>query len=166
MMLTEEEWLERLAIEAQQMRKTQPNFKPVNGNLAHWWGQILGTGLYEGVFTIEIIIPREYPFSPPKVYWRTPIWHVNIYKEQVCLSLLGKDWVPASSISEVIEALRVLLTHPNPNDPLNREAANEFRNDYPRFERKVREYLNKYATWEYNRTLKPRKTSIFARHSN
>ena len=147
--LTEEEWLERLAIEAQELRREEPTFRPVKGDLTKWRGEIIGSGLYEdGVFVVEIQIPRTFPFTPPMVKWLTPTWHPNIYKDRVCVSILGKEWVPTNSLVDVVEALRVLLSNPNPLDPLNGTAAQEAQRQPEVFKRKVKEYIKKYATWD------------------
>ncbi|MHA1606116.1 MAG: ubiquitin-conjugating enzyme family protein [Candidatus Freyarchaeota archaeon] len=131
------------------MEKEEPTFKPVNGDLTHWKGVILGTGVYDGgVFEIEIFIPRDYPFKPPKVFWNTPIWHPNINRREVCVGILGKEWTPNTTIVGVIEALRTLLNFPNPHSPLNTNAAKQMLRDMKKFRRKVKEYIEKYATWQ------------------
>ncbi|MFW9855447.1 MAG: ubiquitin-conjugating enzyme family protein [Candidatus Thorarchaeota archaeon] len=148
LMLTKEEWLDRLAIEAQELSREQPTFGPVNNDLTHFRGEILGSGLYEGgVFLVEIKIPREYPFQPPKVRFKTPIWHVNIHKERVCVGILGKEWSPAYSLVQVVETLRFLLTSPNPDDPLNNLAARQWKKDRSEFYHQVKDYINRYAHW-------------------
>jgi len=147
-MLTDEQFSSRLAYEAKMLEKEEPTFKPVNKDLTHWKGVILGTGIYdEGVFEIEIFIPREYPFNPPKVRWKTPIWHPNVRGDEVCIGVLGKDWTPNMTIVGIIEALRALLNFPNPHSPLNTEAANQMLNDRKKFEKNVKEWIKKYATW-------------------
>jgi len=145
-MLSEEDFYARLAYEAKILEEEEPTFKPVGGDLTIWEGFILGTGLYEGgVFKIQIIIPRNFPFKPPVVKWLTEIWHPNIYKKKVCIGVQGKDWTPTMSIAGLIEALRNLLNFPNPNSPLNYEAANQMKNNPKKYEQKVREYVKKYA---------------------
>ncbi|NHJ02787.1 MAG: ubiquitin-conjugating enzyme E2 [Candidatus Heimdallarchaeota archaeon] len=147
-MLTEDEWLDRLAIEAQELAREQPTFRPVNNDLTHWRGEILGSGLYEGgVFFIEIHIPRKYPFEPPKVRFKTPIWHVNIFKEKVCVGILGKDWSPAYSLIQVVETIRFLLNSPNPDDPLNAAASRQWKRNREAFIDQVSDYITKYAHW-------------------
>ncbi len=147
-MLTKDEWLDRLAIEAQELRREQPTFRPIDDDLTHWRGEILGSGLYEGgVFLVEIKIPREYPFKPPQLRFVTPIWHVNIFKEKVCVGILGKEWSPAYSLVQIVETLRFLLTSPNPDDPLNNVAARQWKRDRQGFLKQVTEYINRYAHW-------------------
>ena len=148
-MLSEEDFYSRLALEAKMMEEEEPSFKPVGGDLRRWKGFILGTKTYEGgVFEIEIIVPRKFPYIPPKIRWITVIWHPNIRGEKVCVGILGKDWSPTMSLTGVVEALRNLLNFPNPADPLNRQAAIQMKKDQSKFERTVKEYLKKEATWD------------------
>ncbi len=147
-MLTEDEWLDRLAIEAQELAREQPTFRTVNNNLTHWRGEILGSDLYEGgVFFIEIHIPRKYPFEPPKVRFKTPIWHVNIFKEKVCVGILGKEWSPAYSLVQIVETIRFLLNSPNPDDPLNATASRQWKKNRDLFRRQAVDYVKRYAHW-------------------
>jgi ubiquitin-protein ligase len=60
------------------------------GNLRHLTGTIQGPNgtVYEGgVFDIDIIIPKQYPFEPPKMKYTTKIWHPNISSQTgaICL---------------------------------------------------------------------------------
>lgn len=147
-MLSEEDFYSRLALEAKMMEEEEPSFKPVQGDLKTWRGFILGTRIYEGgVFEIEITITRKFPYMPPKVRWITPIWHPNIRGEKVCIGILGKDWSPTMSLVGTIEALRNLLNFPNPNDPLNRQAAMLMKKDLNKFEQMVKEHMKGEATW-------------------
>jgi ubiquitin-conjugating enzyme E2 D/E len=149
--LEESSYYERLAMEAQELQNEEPSFKPVNDDLTKWQGFILGTGLYEsGVFHIEIDLNRRYPFEPPKVNFITRIWHPNIsLSGRVCVGILGKDWTPSLNLVGVIETIRNLLNYPNPNDPLNRDAAKEMKEKPWQFEKNAKDYLKKYATsWD------------------
>ena len=150
-MLTENQFYERLALEAKLLKSEAHGFEPVKGDLTHWYGFIIGTGTYEGgVFCLEIVVDREFPFNPPKIIWHTRIWHPNFSDEQkpmICLSLLTKDWTPSSSLLSFIEAIRDLLEHPNPKDPLNIPAAQEMLTDYETYAKNVRDYLKRYAGW-------------------
>jgi ubiquitin-protein ligase len=130
------------------MEEEEPSFHPVDGDLRRWTGFIIGTGIYEsGVFEIEIILPRKFPYDPPKVVWNTNIWHPNIFQKNVCVNILGKDWLPSMSITGVIETLRNLLNYPNPNSPLNTQAAREMAKNVGEFTKTAKEYVKKYATW-------------------
>ncbi|MEM2109744.1 MAG: ubiquitin-conjugating enzyme family protein [Candidatus Odinarchaeota archaeon] len=148
-MLEEEAFYRRLAVEAQQLELEEPTFHSVKGDVTAWRGVILGTGIYDnGVFYIDIELKRTYPFEPPRVLFKTPIWHPNIGLDgRVCVGILGKDWRPGINLVGVIETIRNLLNFPNPKDPLNRVAAEQMMLKPSEFEKTVREYVSKYATW-------------------
>ena len=93
---------------------------------------------YQFVFTI----PSHYPHSPPKVECTTKIYHPNIdLQGKVCLNILREDWRPVLDINSVIYGLIYLFYEPNPDDPLNHEAAELFRRDITQFERLVNRTL-------------------------
>jgi len=61
---------------------------------------------------------------PPKVHFNTPIYHPNIdHLGRICLDILKKKWSPALQIRSVLLSIQALLSSPNPEDPLNNEAA-------------------------------------------
>jgi ubiquitin-protein ligase len=37
-----------------------------------------GTCYEKGNFKLELLLPEDYPMSPPKVIFETKIWHPNI----------------------------------------------------------------------------------------
>ncbi len=151
-MLRDDEFYDRLSIEAAELQREEPTFNTIGGDLTKWEGYILGPeGCYEdGVFRIEIIIPREYPFLPPRALMQTTIWHPNIRDDgRICVGLLGKDWTPANTLVELVEVLRFLLDNPNPDDPLNPSAAREFKHNFRKFNSKARDFVARYGTWEH-----------------
>ena len=80
------------------------------------------------MFTVAI--PALYPHEPPKVTCRTKIYHPNINLEgNVCLNILREEWKPVLDINAVIYGMIYLFYEPNPDDPLNREAADLYRTD-------------------------------------
>jgi ubiquitin-protein ligase len=146
--LSESEYWARLSIEAKMLEQEEPSFRPVKGNISLWRGYILGTGIYEGgVFQLEIEITKKFPFEPPLVRCLTPVFHPNFKAERVCLGILGKQWTPATSIAGVIEGIRNLLNFPNPDDPLNLDAADMMRRNPERFKKEAIDWVKKYATW-------------------
>ncbi|CAH8522281.1 Ubiquitin-conjugating enzyme E2 L3, variant 2 [Schistosoma haematobium] len=54
----------------------------------------------KGAFKIEITFPVEYPFKPPKVIFKTRIYHPNIdEKGQICLPIINpENWKPATKV--------------------------------------------------------------------
>jgi ubiquitin-conjugating enzyme (huntingtin interacting protein 2) len=67
-----------------------------DGNLRQLKGTIQGPQgtCYEGgIFEIDIQIPKQYPFEPPKMKFLTKIWHPNISSQTgaICLvRILGR----------------------------------------------------------------------------
>lgn len=54
----------------------------------------------------------------------------------MCVSVL-RPWKPTYSTQIVLFGLLFLFTHPNPNDPLNNEAAKDMRETPQQFQRNV-----------------------------
>mmetsp|Transcript_18428 Transcript_18428/g.23710 ORF Transcript_18428/g.23710 Transcript_18428/m.23710 type:complete len:194 (-) Transcript_18428:317-898(-) len=97
------------------------------------------SGYWKGAtYQFSFVIPAHYPHSPPKVECHTKIYHPNIdLQGKVCLNILREDWKPVLDINAVIYGLIYLFYEPNPDDPLNHEAAELFRKDVGQFARLV-----------------------------
>jgi len=81
-----------------------------------------------GSFEFQFEIPATYPWGAPVVTCVDPIWHPNIdLQGKPCVNVLQKNWKPVFSIQTVVFAILFLFTDPNPQDPLNVEAADEMR---------------------------------------
>ena len=48
-----------------------------------------GTPYEGGVFEIDIHIPKQYPFEPPKMKFITKVWHPNISSQTGAICLVG-----------------------------------------------------------------------------
>lgn len=82
-------------------------------------------GLYKDAeFKFSVTITPQYPYEAPKVLCDTPIFHPNIDTEgHVCLNILRGDWMPVLNLGSVVFGIVTLFLEPNPDDPLNKEAA-------------------------------------------
>lgn len=81
-----------------------------------------------GRFKLELFLPEDYPMAPPKVRFLTRIYHPNIDRlGRICLDILKDKWSPALQIRTVLLSIQALLSAPNPDDPLNNEAAEQWK---------------------------------------
>ncbi|KAH7554656.1 hypothetical protein JRO89_XS12G0253600 [Xanthoceras sorbifolium] len=122
---------------------------PVAEDMFHWQATIMGppdSPYAGGVFLVTIHFPPDYPFKPPKVAFRTKVFHPNINSNgSICLDILKEQWSPALTISKVLLSICSLLTDPNPDDPLVPEIAHMYKADRAKYEATARSWSQKYA---------------------
>lgn len=120
-------------------------------------------GFYrDGRFVFNFRVGSNYPHEPPKVKCATQVYHPNIDLEgNVCLNILREDWNPVLTINSVVYGLQFLflvsygkefkhysqfngilpLQEPNPEDPLNKEAADVLQSNRRQFEYNVKKAM-------------------------
>ncbi|CAN7114937.1 unnamed protein product [Brassica rapa subsp. narinosa] len=122
---------------------------PVGDDMFHWQATIMGptdSPFSGGVFLVSIHFPPDYPFKPPKVSFRTKVYHPNVNSNgSICLDILKEQWSPALTISKVLLSICSLLTDPNPDDPLVPEIAHTYKTDRVKYESTARSWTQKYA---------------------
>ena len=88
---------------------------------------------YEGgQYAVDIVLGDQYPYEPPKMRFKTKIWHPNISSQTgaICLDILKDQWSPALSIKTALLSLQALLCAPEPKDPQDAEVAKQYMEDY------------------------------------
>lgn len=111
----------RLQTELMQLMTSQAPgvsaFPSSDGNLLSWTATIEGpddtpyTGL---TFKLSFAFPSNYPYSPPTVLFKTPIYHPNVdFSGRICLDILKDKWTAAYNIQTVLLSLQSLLGEPN-----------------------------------------------------
>ncbi|GAB1597601.1 ubiquitin-conjugating enzyme E2 E1-like [Argonauta hians] len=123
---------------------------PKGDNLYEWVSTIFGPkgSVYEGgVFFLDIHFTNDYPFKPPKVTFRTRIYHCNINNQgAICLDILKDNWSPALTVSKVLLSVCSLLTDCNPRDPLVGSIATQFLTNREEHDKTARQWTKKFAT--------------------
>jgi len=124
---------------------------PINDkDIFHWEAVITGpeeTDYKDGVFLLDIVIPKEYPYKPPKCTFKTKIWHPNIDPDTgyICITTLKqKHWKPSMNISEVLYTIMLLFYKPNFDDPWNGAAKRESKNPNA-YKEKIRKWVKDYS---------------------
>ncbi|KAF2157976.1 hypothetical protein K461DRAFT_326115 [Myriangium duriaei CBS 260.36] len=103
---------------------------------------------YEGgTFIVDIRIPNEYPFQPPKMKFDTKIWHPNVSSVTgaICLDTLGTAWSPILTLKSALISLQSLLASPEPKDPQDAEVARMLITDPEAFAEMAKQWAVKYA---------------------
>ncbi|KAF5366229.1 hypothetical protein D9758_005769 [Tetrapyrgos nigripes] len=122
---------------------------PSEDNLFLWKGTIPGPegSVYEGgVFNVEVQLSGDYPFTSPKVVFKTRIYHMNISdRGDICIDILKHNWSPALSLFKVMLSLSSLLTDPNPKDPLVSGIANQYITNRKLHDNTARQWTELYA---------------------
>lgn len=114
---------------------------PNDENMTRWTATIEGPSdtPYESLtFKLNMEFSTNYPYSPPAVTFRTPIYHPNVdFSGRICLDILKDKWSAIYNIGSVLLSLQSLLGEPNNASPLNAQAAELWGSDMPEFKRLV-----------------------------
>ncbi|XP_073844074.1 ubiquitin-conjugating enzyme E2 D2B-like [Musca autumnalis] len=102
----------------------------------------------EGVFMISISFGEQYPFRPPTFKFITPVYHPNIDSSgKICLDLLRMpptgSYNPAITLESILLSIQLLLANPNPDDPLQGDAADLYKSNTKLFNDTARQYVAK-----------------------
>merc|ERR1719198_2321991 len=124
-------------------------------NLLHWKGKIMGpvgTPYENGIFKIDIQLPSDYPFVPPKMKFITKVWHPNISSDSgaICLDILKNEWSPALTIRTALISLQALLSAPEPDDPQDAVVAKQYKEKHEEYKQTAKFWTEKHE--EYKQT--------------
>lgn len=90
---------------------------PKSDNLLSWTATMEGPSgtPYAGLtFKLTFDFPQNYPYSPPTVLFRTPVYHPNIdFSGRICLDILKDKWSAVYNVQTVLLSLQSLMGEPN-----------------------------------------------------
>lgn len=124
--------------------------RPKGDNISHLLGSIQGPGdtPYEGgIFEVDITVPNDYPFEPPKMKFVTKVWHPNVSSQTgaICLDILKDQWSPAMTLRTALLSVQALLSSPEPNDPQDAQVAKQYLVNRREFDEQARSWTNTFA---------------------
>ena len=145
--------VKRIKKEIEEIKKEPPancSAGPINeDNLFEWQASIVGPSnspYAGGLFRLSVSFSDKYPFKPPKIKFITKIFHPNINKfGSICLDVLNQMWSPALTVSKLLLSISSLLTDPNPDDPLEIDIADMYKNNREIYNQTARNYTLQYA---------------------
>ncbi|SPP77725.1 ubiquitin-conjugating enzyme E2-22 kDa-like [Drosophila guanche] len=100
-----------------------------------------------GVFVVKILVPDTYPVVPPKVEFRTRIWHPNVSPESgaIGLNILGKAWSPDMSLRTILMAVRNIIGIPDMAKPFDDDVTRQYSQRHELFVRTAKHWTHRYA---------------------
>ncbi|PQE27209.1 ubiquitin-conjugating enzyme protein [Rutstroemia sp. NJR-2017a WRK4] len=131
--------IRRILAEHQQLQASPPylTFAPCNPSLFTAHATIEGppeSPYSGGIFWLHIRYPPLYPKHP--------------MEGEICMSILDRDWSPILSIRTVLLSVLSRLDDPELEEPVRRDAARRYREDYPGFWERARRDTEVYARGE------------------
>eukprot|EP00298_Acanthocystis_sp_HF-20_P004995 c15288_g1_i1.p1 GENE.c15288_g1_i1~~c15288_g1_i1.p1 ORF type:complete len:237 (+),score=84.77 c15288_g1_i1:71-712(+) len=124
---------------------------PINANDTTKWKGIIegpsGTPYEGGKFVVNITLPEQYPFAPPKMKFETRLWHPNVSSQTgaICLDILKDQWSPALTIRTALQSLQALLSAPVPDDPQDAVVAKMYMENKALFDKTAKQWTEQHA---------------------
>jgi len=87
---------------------------PTDESLMTWTGNVhcLPDSRHAGKnYSLEIKIPENYPFVPPKLRFTTYVECENVFKNgEICIDILYSEWSPIFTIQKIMHCICSVLT--------------------------------------------------------
>ena len=103
----------------------------------------------DGIFTLKLIFPENYPKKGPEALFLTKMFHPNIREsdQHVCISLLN-NWNETTSVEFIIFGIFEIIMDPKVEGAYDNEATKLLKDNEEAYFDKVEEYVYNYAQKE------------------
>jgi len=104
----------------------------------------IGTPYASKYFQLKLVLPADFPNSPPRGFFLTKIYHPNVDESTgaICVNTLKKDWSPSVRLGHVLSVIRCLMIVPFPESSLNDEAGKLFMESYEEYVKRAKLMAN------------------------
>ena len=125
-----------------------------NDNIYQWRVTVCGPidSLYKnGLFDIELAFPENYPESPPKIRFLTPIYHLNVFSGadnnlgRICPNFIT-SWKPSTNAKEILTKLYTIFYKNELENAFDLDKKEEYKKHYDLFRAKALFFTKKYAS--------------------
>ncbi|XP_025822762.1 ubiquitin-conjugating enzyme E2 11-like [Panicum hallii] len=127
----------------------RPGASPVT-DLLHWEVVIdgpAGSPYAGGAFPVDVHFTGDHPYKPPKITFKTKVYHPNIDSEgRMVLNIFQKKWSPVLTIEKLLLSIVSVLYDPMLNRPINGHSARQYKRDVKLYERTARAWTRSYAS--------------------
>ncbi|CAM0944487.1 unnamed protein product [Alopecurus aequalis] len=100
-----------------------------------------------GTFPVDVVLSKNHPFKPPKLTFKTKVYHPNIDTEgKIFLDIFKSNWTPALTISKVLLGVVSVLYDPLLDLPVRPGVARQYMHQRALFEETARGWAQRYAS--------------------
>ena len=143
----------RVVRELEELAKLPPDTNcfiiPSNHDIRVWTAVIVGApeSIYHGgIFYVSIVLPKDYPFRPPRMTFLNRIFHPQVNEEgKISLDVLRKGFVPQLTVQRILWGLCRCLRDPMLRYFLENSAKEVFLKKEGNLKEIALEYIEKYA---------------------
>lgn len=104
----------------------------------------------DGIFTLKLEFPNNYPERGPTAYFLTKMFHPNVREtdQKVCISILNY-WNIRTTVESIMIGIFEILLDPKVEGAYDNDAKKELQANNDSYFNKVEEYTYEFAQKEY-----------------
>ena len=101
----------------------------------------------KGAFWVHLSFPSQFPFVPPKVQFKTKIYHPSVDDEgRICLQIIRQEhWKPDIKVARILEELADSIDDIQAEHALRVDLVQEFLKERAKFDKNANEFIQKFA---------------------